>query len=286
MSTKLLLLLDFSNIFYRGFHVHKNLSWRGIPTGGFYGLIQQIASQIYHYKPHTLIVCDDKRPYFRSRIFPGYKQGRPQLDPEVSEMFFQNRHWAEEIIEALGIPHLRYEGLEADDLLAACAKELEQDFDEIVIVSNDSDLYQLLTQDNLTLLVGTGDKKRELTRKKFSVEYPDIAPEDWLDVIAMSGGHNGLPGIRGVAEKTAIKALNGDVSAGKKVLPYTDLIKLSKQIAYLPFKYFRGYDKIVNESFSGQYKYNKREMMGLLARRGIQLTKLMDDSFSLLTGRR
>src|SRR3990167_3297360 len=79
---KKLLILDFLNLFYRGFYTHMDLSHRGIHTGGLFGFIQQLVSHCKEINPSNIVICSDTYPYFRNDDYGDYKQDRRKVDKD------------------------------------------------------------------------------------------------------------------------------------------------------------------------------------------------------------
>lgn len=281
----ILLLLDFSNLFYRGLHVHPNLSYQGQPTGGLYGFIIQLAKLVNEFKPdlERVVLCGDCPPYLRKEEYPGYKERRGKQDKEQWKITQHNLKLCWEFLEILGQPLQKTDGLEADDLIAIYSERFERGYKKIIAVSSDTDLYQLLDQQNLFLYLGTADKRRMVGRKEFHKLYPFRKASTWTKVVAYTGGHNDLPGIYGVGEKTAIKLLtSSDQKWIEKRRDYKrkhgKQIRLTERLATLP------YPKINAEDVSivSNDKYHHGDMMRFLNSVGIDFTIPMEDAFDYL----
>ncbi len=197
-----LYLLDASSYIHRAFHAIRGLSTsQGVPTNAVFGFVQMLLKVVREAKPEYLaVVYDAKGPTFRHHLYPAYKANRPPLDPALKTQFPLVR----QVVTALELPAVEMEGFEADDLMATLARQaLDQGF-EVVIVSGDKDLFQLLA-DRVTMWdtmkeirLGPGDIKEKL----------GVGPELVVDYMALTGdsGDN-VPGVPGVGPKTAAQLL-------------------------------------------------------------------------------
>lgn len=199
MSGSKLLLIDYSNLMYRNIHALEQLSFEGRKTGGIYGFISTTSRYILRFKPTNIVVCMDKKPYIRSQIYPQYKMDR-KASVDQDTIQFTNRV-LDLVFKTLGLPVIGISGLEADDIIGFLVQKYSESFDTVTIASNDSDLLQLL-EPNVTII---GTKDKEWTLKSFNAMYPGIKPYQWPIITAMVGSHNGVPGIKGVGIKTALK---------------------------------------------------------------------------------
>lgn len=278
---KTLLLVDFLSVFYRGMHVYDQLEFDGVKTGGLFGMVKQLSKTISNVMPDNIIICSDLKPYLRTLEFPDYKANRHiDKDPERYKLILKEQMLCKEFIKVLKIPFVEKKGFEADDLLAMLIDSLCNDYDKIIVASNDSDLYQLLTYKNVVLY--RGEEKGFYGSSDFKKDYPElISPKQWNNVLAYSGGHNGLEGVKGVGIKTAIKyitkqpirnALAKDIRINKKKIEIN--IKLGK----LPFYKIKN-KKVIIPTVD---KYNSRNVIRFLSKYGIDVTATMDEMFNLI----
>ncbi len=278
-----LLLLDFSNIFYRGLHVHLNLAHRGEPTGGLYGLIIQLVKLVNEFKPSMVLLCGDSPPYLRTKEYPAYKARRKKQDGAMRRIVKCNLKLCDQFFSALGEPLQKEKGLEADDLIAIYAENYERSYEKIVAVSNDSDLYQLLDQNNLYLYSGTGDNKVMITGKTFFDKYPFKRAATWVKVVAYTGGHNDLPGIYGVGEVTAVKLLSSADKAWinkrrELRLVHGTKLKLSEHLATLPYPEVKAEDFCIIP----REPYDRVAMRDFLRSTGVEFSPSMERAFDHL----
>ena len=223
-----LLLVDASMAVYRSMFAHPTLSSGGMYTGALYGMVQMLCSAVQKYSPSAVVVCYDHPPYWRSKELPTYKSGRvfresiqaSHMTQHAKNMGLEGSHDHGLSIKALardscerfkvalvslGIPFHAVEGLEADDLIACGVREFSCEFERTIILSYDSDLYQLLDGHEVYMVRKKGNL---YGRTDFAQEF-GIEPTKWPEVLALTGSHNGVPGAKGVGPKTAVKLVNG-----------------------------------------------------------------------------
>lgn len=219
------LLLDVSNLAHRAFHALGDLSYDGEPTEVLYGIFRDITElQTLYSTKHCAFAFDggyDKRV----QLFPGYKRSR-FVDPiGITPEEREARHNLKRQINQLRtrfLPDIGYqnvfrqEGVEADDVIASVCLGLGKS-DEVIIVSSDSDLLQLLSP---RVIIWNPVKKQPVTYKSFTEKWK-ISPSQWADVKALAGCKtDDVPGIRSIGEITAAKFLSGRLKTDSKSYEY------------------------------------------------------------------
>ena len=240
MSDKPLVLVDGSSYLYRAFHALPSLSTSaGQPTGAILGVINMLYKLMDDFAPEDMaVVFDAPGKTFRDELYDEYKANRPPMPDDL-------RSQVEPLlktIETMGIPMLRVEGVEADDVIGTLAREASATGRDTVISTGDKDLAQLV--DGHVTLVNTMDGTtldRDGVRKKFGVD-----PEQIVDYLALIGdSSDNIPGVPGVGPKTAAKWLNeyrdletlkthaGDISGkvGERLRDALGIVDLSKELA-------------------------------------------------------
>jgi len=197
-----LYLLDASSYIHRAFHAIKSLSTStGIPTNAVFGFLQMLLKVLKEAKPqYAAVVYDAKGPTFRHKLYPAYKANRPPLDPALKTQFPLVR----QVVTALELPAVEVEGYEADDLMATLASQaVEQGYD-VVLVSGDKDLFQLVSDK-----VSMWDTMKESHLGPAQVrEKLGIEPAQAVDYQALTGDStDNVPGVPGVGPKTAATLL-------------------------------------------------------------------------------
>lgn len=274
---KELLLIDLNNILHRGFSVHEHLSFAGKSTGGLYGFVSQLATLLYNHPTRDVLICSDFPPYLRSEIYPEYKLLRKkQKDPDRQEKLHFNRLAVVKFVKMLGIQYWEEEGMEADDLIAAACEIYTDDYEQIVVASNDDDLYQLFKHGNIFFKSKKGNKRDGLYGfEDFKEEYPEITLRTWMRILMMAGTHNDVAGIRGIGFKTALKKIkNGEYRQFYK--EHQEKLDLFHQVIKLP------YHDNIKVPYPKYMTFNERKVMRFLAGYGIEYTGRMKQAFSIL----
>lgn len=209
----MIILLDCNALCYQAHFTTRNLSRSdGTPTGVVYGFWQQVKSIVEQCDCARLVFCWDSDKSIRMAMCNTYKADRDkkrEQDPTIFEAFYQFEEIRKMILPKLGFKNnFIVDGYEADDIIASICKNEDE---EIVIASNDQDLYQLLTP---KIRMYKPVKGQHYTMKNFVDEY-GIQPEQWVYVKAIAGcpGDNVI-GIHGVGAKTVISFLTD--TTGKK----------------------------------------------------------------------
>ena len=197
-----LYLIDGSAYVYRAYFALPPLSnSKGLQTNAVYGFATMLMKILREHQPDGLVVAfDEKGPTFRHEEFAEYKAHRPEM-PQGMQAQLPLVH---RLVEAFGLPVMRAAGYEADDLIGTVARRAEADGKEVVIVTGDKDMYQLLSP-AITIYDPVKDKwigEAECVAR-FGVE-----PARVVDVMGLMGdATDNIPGVKGIGEKTAIKLI-------------------------------------------------------------------------------
>ena len=215
-------LVDGSAYIYRAYHAIAPLSnSKGLATHAIYGYIGTLQRILKEKSPsHLAVAFDLKGPTFRHEIYSDYKANRPPMPEDLASQI----PYIHELTRALGLPTLELQGAEADDLIASAARTLSDQGHEVIFVSGDKDLLQLVAEH----VQGWEPMKNlELNRDHVLAKY-DMAPEGLLDFFALIGDKSdNVPGITGVGPKTAAKLLKEHESLDN-LLANLDRLKKSK----------------------------------------------------------
>ncbi len=241
MSDKPLVLVDGSNYLYRAFHaIRDGLSTStGQRTEAILGVVNMLYKLMDDYQPSEMaVVFDAPGRTFRKDLYEAYKAHRPPMPDELRSQIEPLL----EAIAAMGIPLLRIEGVEADDVIGTLAREASAAGRDTVISTGDKDLAQLV--DDHVTLVNTMDNTK-LDRAGVQTKF-GVTPEQIADYLALIGDPiDNIPGIEGVGPKTAAKWLQQypDVAAlkanaaqipgkiGDRLRAALDTLDLSKELA-------------------------------------------------------
>ena len=216
-------LIDGSGYIFRAFYALPMMNAAdGTPVNAVYGFVTMFMRLLKNVScDYCLVLFDAKRENFRNEFFPEYKTNRSET-PELLIPQFELIH---EAVKVMGLPYVEQNGYEADDLIATYAKKSLEKGYEVVIVSADKDLMQLI-RDGVSFYDGMKDKyfTPEDVKEKFGV-YPDKVAE----VQALSGDKiDNVPGVPGIGPKTAAELIN-EYGSLQKVLESAVNMKPSKR---------------------------------------------------------
>lgn len=240
MTKKTLLLVDGSSYLYRAFHAMPDLrNSANEPTGAIQGVLNMLRRLHKDYPAdYSACVFDAKGKTFRDDIYPEYKANRPPMPDDLRPQI-EPLHQA---IQALGWPLIIIEGVEADDVIGALAKQAERDGMKTVISTGDKDISQLVN-DDITVVNTMRDAFRRTddvldvagVEKKFG-----IPPSLMIDYLTLIGDKvDNVPGVDKVGPKTAVKWLL-EYGSLDSIMANADNIKgkvgenLREALAWLP----------------------------------------------------
>ncbi len=218
-----LVLVDGSGYIFRAFHAIPDMQRAdGVHVNAVFGFCNMLARLLKdHSGTHLAVIFDAGRKTFRDRIYDQYKAHRPPPPPELVPQFGLIR----EATKAFGVPSIELEDWEADDLIAAYAKATCEAGGEVVIVSSDKDLMQLLRPgvEMLDPMKNTPIGLAEV-EAKFGV-----TPDKVIEVQALIGDSvDNVPGVPGIGPKGAA-ALILEYGTLEKVLEAAPSMKPSKR---------------------------------------------------------
>lgn len=199
-----LILVDGSSYLYRAFHALPPLAnSKGQPTGAVKGVISMLRRLRKDYPESRLVVVfDAKGKTFRDELFENYKANRPpmpdELRPQVQPIF--------DIVEAMGLPLLVVEGVEADDVIGTLACAAARESRRVIVSTGDKDMAQLVNPwIHLVNTMTDSYLDEEGVREKYG-----FGPELMIDYLALMGDKvDNIPGVPGVGEKTALALIKG-----------------------------------------------------------------------------
>jgi len=202
-----ILIVDFLNVAFRGMYIHSNMTYHNEKVGGLYGFCNILFSNILKHKPNAVIFAKDgKKTHTPTGLNLLYKANRSNsIDKDY---FYTSLSLINEFIakSKIGLS-IQENDTEADDIIKWLCSRLIQH--NIVILSNDSDLYYLLKYKNVCIQT----TKNLITDKEYRQLY-GFSPELHNHYLALSGGHNNLPHPTGVGHKTAIKLVQDGLKSG------------------------------------------------------------------------
>jgi len=202
-SQNTLYLVDASGFIFRAFHALPALTDpQGTPVGAVVGFTNMLMRLLRDLEAkHIGVIFDAARANFRNDIYKDYKANRDETPPDLIPQFPLIR----EATKAFGFEPLEVEGYEADDLIAAYAKAGRAKGLDVVIVSSDKDLMQLI-RDGVVMY---DPMKQKILGFAEVEEKFGVTPDKVVDVQALCGDPtDNVPGVRGIGVKTAAELIN------------------------------------------------------------------------------
>ena len=211
------MLLDTASLYFRAFHGVPDTvrSPDGTPVNAVRGLLDMIARLVGEFAPTDLVACwdDDWRPQWRVDLIPSYKAHRVASTSAsgsvetVPDLLEAQVPIIREVLTRLGIPVVGAAGYEADDVIGTLASRARIPVD---IITGDRDLFQLVDDARSVRVVYTGrgmSNLELLTQAAVEKKY-GVTPQQYVDFAVLRGDpSDGLPGVAGVGEKTAVVLL-------------------------------------------------------------------------------
>lgn len=201
-------LIDGSGYVFRAYHALPPLTRArdGAPVNAVHGFCQMLFKLLEDMKAgerptHLAVILDAGAKTFRNDLYPAYKAHRPPAPEDLAPQFPMIR----EATRAFGVPAIELAGYEADDLIATYTRQARAAGAEVVILSSDKDLMQLVGE-GVSLFDGMKNKRlgREAVIEKFGA-----GPERVIDIQALSGDSaDNIPGAPGIGPKTAVVLLD------------------------------------------------------------------------------
>ena len=204
MATERVVLIDGTWLIFRAYYaIPTNFrTATGLPTNAIYGFANMFRKLLSGKAPeYCAMVFDAPGKTFRDQKFPEYKAQRPGMDDDLAVQL----PWIDKVVRAHNVPIIRVKGYEADDVIGTLALQAEEDGKEVIIVTADKDLAQLVG-DNVRLMDTMRDVvyDAELVRKKWGVP-----PHQIRDYLALVGDKvDNIPGVTGIGAKGAALLLD------------------------------------------------------------------------------
>ena len=195
-------LIDGTAQIHRAYFAIRGLATsRGVPTNATYGFTAMLRKLLEDEAPERIGICFDmKGPTFRHQEYAEYKAHRPKMDEDlVAQLPFVRR-----VCEAFRMPIIEAEGVEADDVLATLARQAVEGGFEVVVVSGDKDLLQLVSDKVRVLNPGREGLGSTLYDAQTVESKFGVPPQRVVDVLALVGDAvDNVPGVPGIGEKGA-----------------------------------------------------------------------------------
>ena len=236
-------VLDSYGLIYREYYAFISrplTNSRQENVSAVYGVFRNLHAIIKRYAPRYMVAAFDSRtPTFRHEMFADYKANRAKTPDDLKAQF----PWIETILGVLGIPVLRCDGFEADDIIATVARHCRERGRHCAILSADKDLMQLACDTTHILKPDKAQVWAEVDAAGVTAEW-GVPPERLLDLLSLTGdAADNVPGVKGIGPKGALKLLgqygnlenifaNADAIAGAT----GEKIRVGKESAFLSKK--------------------------------------------------
>ena len=227
------ILVDGSYYLFRTYHaLPKTMqNSQGLITNAIRGTLNALLKLMRRYHPTHMAVCfDTKSPTFRHHMSPDYKAARPPIDIELVEQI----PYIHRLVTALGIPLLRIEGAEADDIIGTLAHRAVKQGHHVVISTGDKDMMQLVNDCVILEDSFTG----KVTDTQAVVDKLGITPNQMIDFLTLMGdASDGIKGVPGIGKKTAKDLL----------VEYGDIANMLKHIGFIKGRGAKGLIEHAND---------------------------------------
>ncbi|MFZ1110272.1 MAG: DNA polymerase I [Rhodomicrobium sp.] len=241
-------LVDGSGYIFRAFHALPPLTRPsdGLPIGAVHGFCNMLWKLLRETKgekrpTHLAVIFDHGKTSFRNAISPAYKAHRPETPPELVPQFSLIR----DAVRAFRVACVEQEGYEADDIIATYVRQAAEAGGEVVIVSSDKDLMQLVGP-GVTML---DTMKNKTIGEAEVIEKFGVPPGKVVDVQALAGdATDNVPGVPGIGVKTAVELIreHGDLETllahapaikqkmrRERLIEFADQARLSRRLVEL-----------------------------------------------------
>lgn len=218
-------VIDGNSFMHRAFHaVPPTMNAPdGRPTNAIFGFLNMFLKMIDAFNPDGVVVAFDKgKPRVRMEVLPQYKAQRPPMDPDLHAQF----PMIKELLTALNVPILQSEGWEGDDILGTMARLGEQAGCDMLLVTGDRDMYQLVTEHVNVVSTRKGlSDVAIMTPESVDDLYHGITPALVPDFYGLKGDtSDNIPGVPGIGPKKA-SALIAKYGSLDEVIAHADEVK-------------------------------------------------------------
>lgn len=207
---KRLILIDGNNLMFRAYYAtaytgNLMMTKNGLYTNALFGFANMVNKIVKELTPDYLFIAFDKgKKTFRHQMYGEYKSGRAHMPEELAMQI----PLVKEYVNLLGIKQYECNDYEADDLVGSCADKFKNDVDEIIVISQDKDLLQLVDEKTTVASPKSGVSELIFYNTKNFKELLGIEHYQMVDYKGLIGdSSDNLPGVTGVGPKTAQKLL-------------------------------------------------------------------------------
>jgi DNA polymerase-1 len=230
VPTERLFLIDGHALAYRSYFAfirNPLINSKGENTSAVFGFSSALLKIIREHQPDYLaVVFDTSKPTFRHQIFPEYKSTRAKMPDPMRQQMPRIR----QVVKAMNIPEMEQEGYEADDVMASMAHQAAERGLDVVLVTGDKDLLQLVSERIKVLDPRRAGEDEVLYDQKAVRQRFGLSPEQVVDFMSLKGDpSDNVPGVPGIGEK----------SARKLIQEYTNLESVIEQAGQIGNKRIR-----------------------------------------------
>ena len=203
------MIIDGNSLTYRAFFAlpPDMVTSKGQTTNAVYGFASMLVNLIKDQEPKKIIVAFDRpEKTFRHKRHLSYKANR-EKQPDI---LYEQIPLVKEMVSLLGYTSIDVKGFEADDIIATLATMGRDAGEDVVVVTGDRDVFQLVEDPHIKVLYNKkGVSDYALYDEKGILERTGVTPENYVNYAALRGDNSdNLPGVPGVGEKTAAKLIN------------------------------------------------------------------------------
>lgn len=203
-----LLIIDGNAMLHRAFHAIPPLTAPdGKVVNAVYGFTAMVLRLHHDLAPtHITVAFDRPAPTFRKKMFNEYQMKRPKMDDTLVPQI----PIVHDVVTALGIPIFEKDGFEADDVIGTICMQVKDDIDQVVIVTGDRDILQLVHDDRILVYMPTkGLSEAKLYHENDVVDRMGVDPNHIVDFKGLAGdSSDNYPGVEGIGPKTAVDLIH------------------------------------------------------------------------------
>jgi len=215
----------------------------GLPVNGVHGFVRYFMNAIETYNPtHVICFWDMGSKTFRTEDYKDYKANRPAAPEDLVPQF----DLVKEVVDSFDVPNIGIVGFEADDCIGTIAKRFSQQGHDVVVVTGDHDMLQLIDDHIHIAIMKKGLGNYQLYTLDSLYEEKQLTPTQIIDVKALMGDTaDNYPGVKGIGEKTAYKLIQqyGSIEGllahldeltkpiRTKIEEHIDMLHLSRKLA-------------------------------------------------------
>ncbi len=209
---KELFLIDGNSLVYRAFFAlpESIATSKGQPTNAIFGFASMLVKIISEYGVKPTLVVWDAGMSGRKEVYEEYKGQRDSKPDLLAEQW----PYMEPLVDSFGYENVRVEGFEADDVIATVARRARDEGFEVMVVTGDRDLFQLIEPGVRVMATSRGITETKVYDREAVIDRYGIAPELIPDFVGLKGDtSDNIPGVPGIGEKTASQLLqeHGDL---------------------------------------------------------------------------